>query len=106
MIPAASFKDDLVAEVSHLRPFAILLSSSVSPPNPRLPHLVFEKKDELAQGLKRSTITSIVNAVSSLAEFTSRDALPHWPSGAPWRRLAMGVSRHARSTAVTLTKPA
>jgi RNA polymerase sigma-70 factor (ECF subfamily) len=30
MIPAASFKDDLVAEVSHLRAFAISLSSSVS----------------------------------------------------------------------------
>ena len=38
MIRAASFKEDLVAEVSHLPAFAILLSSSVSLPNPRLAH--------------------------------------------------------------------
>ena len=38
MIPAASFKDDLVADVSRLRAFAILLSGSASPPSPRLAH--------------------------------------------------------------------
>jgi transposase-like protein len=49
----------------------------------------------------RSTTTSIMSAISSPAEFTSRDALPHWPSGAPSRlkcRFVMGVSRHAQCT--------
>jgi putative transposase len=38
---------------------------------------------------------------SSPAEFASRDALPHWPSGAPSRlkcRRRVGVVRHAQTT--------
>ena len=49
----------------------------------------------------RSTTISIRSAISSPAEFSSRDALPHWPSGAPSRRecrLRVGVLRHAQTT--------
>src|SRR5271165_1590360 len=45
--------------------------------------------------------SSIRSAISSPAKPTSRDALPHWPNGAPSRlecRLRVGVSRHALTT--------
>jgi hypothetical protein len=51
--------------------------------------------------MPRSTTISIRSAISSPAKFTSRDALPHWPSGAPSRRkcrLRVGVLRHAQTT--------
>src|SRR5208282_6166425 len=38
-----------------------------------------------AQFTPRPTTISIRSAISSPARFTSRDALPHWPSGAPSR---------------------
>jgi hypothetical protein len=41
-----------------------------------------------------------MSAISSLAKFTSRDALPHWLSGAQSRleyRLVVGVSCHTQS---------
>src|SRR5208283_811881 len=49
----------------------------------------------------RSTTISIRSAISSPAKFTSRDALRHWPSGAPSRpngRVDLGVLRHAQAT--------
>ena len=57
--------------------------------------------------MPRSTTISI-RAISSPAKFTSRDALPHWPSGAPSRlRCRLGWERCAmrKRPAVTLTKP-
>jgi hypothetical protein len=54
-----------------------------------------------AQFMLRSTTISIRSAISSPAEFTSTDALPHWPSGALSRlecRFVVGVSRHAQSS--------
>jgi hypothetical protein len=49
----------------------------------------------------RSTTNSIRSAISSPAKSTSRDALPHWPNGAPSRpngRLGLGVLRPTQTT--------
>ena len=62
----------------------------------------------LTKPTPRSTTSWIRSVISSPAKSTNRDALPHWPNGAPSRpngRLGMGVLRHTQTTAFTMTKP-